>query len=320
MQAEIPKISVVIPSFNQGMFIEQTILSILDQNYPNLELMVLDGGSTDNSLDIIKKYETQIFYWRSRKDEGHYSAIQEGFEKSSGNILTWINSDDMLARDSLQIAAEIFSTFPQVDWITGCKSIIKAPANEESISAEGSIWKGNYTSLFSAKHSLDNLFWNPFIQQEGSFWRRDLWTAAGGLQNIQSKWAGDFELWLRFFQKANLYTVNTHLGHFRSTPEQVSQQNFADYVEECLSLISHYQDKVNANPTSTNYYQIRLDKSSIDHQQFLESEQYTISIKQRLLDQDRGDLWETLSSALDSFQTPDLSKISTLHLPSGAKS
>ena len=91
----LPKISIVTPSFNQAQFIEETILSVLNQNYPNLEYIIIDGGSTDGSVDIIKKYADKIAYWVSEKDSGMYDAINKGFGKSTGEILAWINSDDI---------------------------------------------------------------------------------------------------------------------------------------------------------------------------------------------------------------------------------
>lgn len=101
-----PKISIITPSLNQGEFIEETILSILNQNYPNLEYIIIDGGSTDNSVEIIKKYEDRITYWISEKDEGQSDAINKGLSKVTGDWFNWINSDDLLAKDSLYILAK----------------------------------------------------------------------------------------------------------------------------------------------------------------------------------------------------------------------
>lgn len=107
-----PKISVITPSYNQGVFLERTILSILNQNYPNLEYIVCDGGSTDNSIDIIKKYEDKITWWCSEKDSGQSNAINKGFKKATGDIVCWINSDDILLDGALEKYAYLHNTYP----------------------------------------------------------------------------------------------------------------------------------------------------------------------------------------------------------------
>src|SRR5688500_13464995 len=108
----LPKISVITSSYNQGKFIEETILSVIGQGYENLEYLVIDGGSTDESVDIIRKYEKQIHYWVSEKDRGQSEAINKGITRSTGEIFTWINSDDLLLPGALHKAAEQFAKVP----------------------------------------------------------------------------------------------------------------------------------------------------------------------------------------------------------------
>ena len=103
-----PRISIVTPSCNQGRFLEETIRSVLLQGYPNLEYVIIDGGSSDGSVDIIRKYESQLAYWDSRPDSGMYYAINEGFAHSTGDIMAWLNSDDMYTPWSLRVVGEIF--------------------------------------------------------------------------------------------------------------------------------------------------------------------------------------------------------------------
>ena len=102
---QYPKISVITPTFNQGHFIETTILSVIHQQYPNLEFIIFDGGSTDNTVAVIKKYEKSIHYWVSQKDDGQADAINQGFKKATGDIIFWLNSDDSFLPGTLQLVA-----------------------------------------------------------------------------------------------------------------------------------------------------------------------------------------------------------------------
>ncbi len=97
-----PGISIITPSFNQGRFLEEIILSVLEQGYPNLEFMIIDGGSTDQSVEIIKKYEPYLSFWVSEEDQGQTHAINKGFKRASGELINWLNSDDMLVEGALE--------------------------------------------------------------------------------------------------------------------------------------------------------------------------------------------------------------------------
>jgi glycosyltransferase involved in cell wall biosynthesis len=221
-----PKISIVTPNYNQAEFIEETILSVLGQNYKNLEYIIIDGGSTDGSVNIIKKYEKHLAYWVSEPDAGLYYALQKGFDKATGEVMGWINSDDKLHVNSLQVIAEVFGSFEEVNWLTGCMS--------------GYDEKGRTFAVVSPqKWSKYHFYINEYkwIQQESTFWRKSLWNKAGARLNVDIKYAADFELWLRFFRYEKLYTIQTILGGFRLRSNQISALHREKYIKEVEGLI-----------------------------------------------------------------------------------
>lgn len=215
----MPKISIVTPSYNQGQYLEQTIKSVLDQGYPNLEYIIIDGGSTDNSVEIIKKYEDRLAYRTSESDGGMYEAIQKGFAKSTGEIMGWINSDDILHQKALFTIAELL-TLPGVSWIQGIPNVI-----DEKGRLVQTINLGPWSEL---RFYTDDYC----IQQESTFWTRALWDKAGGYISTEYKVAGDYELWSRFFQHDQLYTPTTLLGGFRLRKEGQLSHNWDVYKKE----------------------------------------------------------------------------------------
>lgn len=198
-----PKISIVTPSFNQGRFLEATIQSVVNQNYPNLEYIIIDGGSTDESIEIIKKYEQYLHYWVSEPDLGHGNALNKGFAKATGDIMAWINSDDMYLPWCFHIVSQVFEQHPEVQWIVGWHT---------HYDVKGKIIKMNrvYKNIYD--FLLGNYAW---IQQESVFWRRNLWQKAGGFIDESYKLMVDGELWSRFFLHANIYHVDCMLGGYR---------------------------------------------------------------------------------------------------------
>ena len=223
-----PRISIVIPSFNQGEYLEQTICSVLEQGYPDLELVIMDGGSTDGSAEIIEKYEDRLTYWQSQKDKGQYWAINEGLKRTSGEIMAWINSDDKFHPGSFNAVASIFDQLEDIDWVTGTPNIM----NENGELA----WVCSPPPVYSRKYYLAKKYDYPnYIQQEGTFWRRSLWEKAGGRLKTSLKMAGDLELWMRFFRHSRLYTTDMLLGCFRQHGGQKTAGNLELYRTEALS-------------------------------------------------------------------------------------
>ncbi|QHT69590.1 glycosyltransferase [Rhodocytophaga rosea] len=228
-----PKISIITPSFNQAHYLEFTIKSILDQNYPNLEYIIIDGGSTDGSVDIIKKYEKHLAYWISEPDQGLYFALHKGLSKSTGEIMGWLNSDDMLHKLSLFTLADIFSNIAQVNWVQGLPTIFDEMGRTTYTTQPPLKSKYNYYLKDYRKTPF------AFIQQESTYWRRSLWEAAGGYISQEYRLAGDFELWMRFFQKDTLYFTQALIGGFRVRKEnQLSRNNFSEYLSEVGTIIN----------------------------------------------------------------------------------
>ena len=212
--SELPLISLVTPSFNQAQFLEQTLLSVLNQDYPRLEYIVIDGQSVDGSADIIRRYNSQLKYWVSEPDHGQAAAINEGFSHSSGEILGWLNSDDVLAPDALDLVGRIFARYPQIAWLTGLGTIIDASNRRIRTSSR----TGKFP--FFAKRGWYHGRLLGFIRQESTFWRRGLWLQAGGHVNEELKYGIDFDLWQRFAAHADLVTVHAHIAGYRRHSEQ----------------------------------------------------------------------------------------------------
>lgn len=222
-----PRISIVTPNFNGAAFLEYTIKSVLEQKYPNLEYIIVDGGSTDESLKIIKKYEQHIAYWISEKDNGMYEAIQKGFDKSTGTIMGWLNADDILHKESLFKIAQLFERNPKIEWIEGINTLFDAIGNvtAEHIPSNRNIYF-NLLQLYNNRNF-------GFIQQESTYWKRSLWEKAGARIETRLKFAGDYELWMRFYRHSSLFIAKTFIGGFRVSGEnQLSIKNAVQYIEE----------------------------------------------------------------------------------------
>lgn len=198
-----PKISIVTPSYNQAKFLEKTILSVLNQNYPNLEYIIIDGGSTDGSIEIIKKYQKYLTYWISEKDEGQADGINKGFKKSSGEILAWLNSDDSYLPETLFKIKNTFEKIKEIEFIYGHSILIDA--NDGIIRA---MYTVPQTYLSYIHDSGGNVF------QGSVFWKREIFFKHGMI-NKKLKYAMEYELFDKFFKNEKGYFLNDILAAYR---------------------------------------------------------------------------------------------------------
>jgi len=179
------KVSIITPSYNQGQFLEETIVSVLKQDYKNMEYIVIDGGSTDNSVDIIRKYQDRINYWVSEKDSGQTHAINKGFRRASGHIVGWLNSDDILCAGTVKNIAEVFENNP------GCGIVY---GQIQGIDKEGKYLKEKIVIPKISQNKLLNI--NTCVPQPGSFYLKDIVKAAGYL-DMTLNYVMDYDLWIR---------------------------------------------------------------------------------------------------------------------------
>src|SRR5258707_9487742 len=242
----LPTIFIGTPSYNQAAYLEASIGSVLGQNYTATEYVVIDGGSSDGSVDIIRRYADRLHYWISEPDNGQYDAINKGFSHTSGEIMAWLNSDDQYTPWALRIVGEIFGSFPEIEWLTTLVPIIwdvrglaVRSGSVQGFSRQG-FWRGEH---------LPKAGWYAtcMVQQESTFWRRSLWERAGGRIDTSVKLAGDFALWANFYCYTDLYGVKTTLGGFRIHSDQKTAHFLSEYTAEAAQVLSSY----GARPYST---------------------------------------------------------------------
>jgi glycosyltransferase involved in cell wall biosynthesis len=225
-----PRITLVTPVRNSARYVEAAIRSVVLQDYPDLEYIVVDGGSTDGTLDVIRRHEKAFSWWISEADEGMYDALNKALSRSTGEIMGWLSATDRLHPGALRTVGTVFRQFPEVDWMTGRPSYFKEDGMIEYV--------GPVPHWSRLRYLLRT---HLFIQQESTFWRRRLWEKAGG-SFLTRRLAGDFELWLRFFRHARLYPVRCLVGGYRSHPDSLWLQNREAYRSLCEGDIRNELD------------------------------------------------------------------------------
>lgn len=240
---QLPKISVITPTFNQGAFIEKTINSVLSQNYPNLEFIIIDGGSTDNTVEIIKKYDKHLSYWVSESDRGQSHAINKGMAKSTGEILTWLNSDDWYLPGTLLRFAELFQQNPDIGIIVGAGRIVDQTGTE--IYYKEPTEEINLTSMYQWQKGGD------FMQPSSAF-SRETWNLAGPIdESIHI--ALDVDLWLKIAKKnIKFLSVNELFSEALSHPNAKTTA-FKELMDlDCSMVIIEHGGKKYVEQQLTN--------------------------------------------------------------------
>lgn len=225
-----PRITIITPSYNQGNFIEETIRSVLFQGYPNLEYIIIDGGSTDSTVEIIKKYAPWITYWVSEPDRGQTHAINKGLERATGDILAYLNSDDYYLPETLDAVAEYFLSNPSIDLLHGrCRYV-----NTNGISI-GEQFADIHT--FDEIVDLWGVWWNKrqFVQPE-VFWTKRISDQVGSFTE-SLHYVMDYDYWCRILlAKGEVGTIDRPLTCFRFTDNQKSNQS-EKVAEELLKVV-----------------------------------------------------------------------------------
>ncbi len=231
MNVRTPVISVVTPSFNQRKFLEAAMCSVLGDGSEPVEYVVIDGGSTDGSVDVIRGHEDRLAWWCSEPDGGQYDAINKGFRHTTGEVMGWLNSSDLHLPWTIATVRRVFAEFPEVDWIC---SMTKCCVEEDGTFRDMRESPGfSRNGFFSGIHGSEANF--DFIQQETCFWRRSLWEKAGGAIKGDYRHAGDFHLWSEFFDHACLTGLALPLAAFRYHGEQRSAA--AAYLKEVGEIL-----------------------------------------------------------------------------------
>ena len=229
---ELPRISVVTPSYNQHRFIERTIRSVLDQGYPGLELIVVDGGSTDGTVDVLKRYGDRL-RWVSERDDGQADAINKGIRMATGEIIAYLNSDDLYETGALHTVGRYFAEHPEALWLTGFCRIVDEQDRE--IRRPITAWK----NFLLCRFSYDLLLVTNPVSQPATFWRKAAMSVAGPFDKGQH-FVMDYDFWLRLGRLRAPAVIERYLAAFRVYRTSKTSSSFLRSFRQELEVAKRY--------------------------------------------------------------------------------
>ncbi|MCD6401096.1 MAG: glycosyltransferase [Anaerolineales bacterium] len=224
MKKHTPLVSIVTPSYNQAQYLESTIFSVLNQDYSNIEYIIIDGGSTDGSRQIINKYASRLACWVSEDDRGQADAINKGMARAKGEILAWLNSDDIYLPDAVGQAVDVFNRYPEAGLIYG---------NAITIDQDGKL----LNPLIFGDWGIKELLQFRIICQPAVFFRRSVWEKVGSL-DLNYQYMLDHHLWLRMSSITSMVHVSKYWAAARHHPAAKNVAHAEAFAEEIKKLLS----------------------------------------------------------------------------------
>jgi glycosyltransferase involved in cell wall biosynthesis len=227
------KVSVIIPTFNQARYVKKSIDSVLSQSYKNIECIVIDGGSTDDTIKILKSYADKII-WKSEKDKGISDAVNKGFRKATGEVITFIGGDDYYVKGAIAEVVKRFKDSSDVEWITG--DYIITNENGKRIKPFVSKYKKILRNLPFKKTSL--LVAN-YIIQPATFFKASV-VKRNGAFKTNLKYCMDYDYWLRLNSICSLQVINKPLIYYRIHPSSNRGSQYKELFKEDMKVVRHY--------------------------------------------------------------------------------
>jgi glycosyltransferase involved in cell wall biosynthesis len=234
---KLPRISIVIPSYNKGKYIEETLKSIIAQKYSNLEVIIQDGGSSDESLKIIKRYAAKHAFikWESKKDRGQTDAIKIGFLKASGDLYTFINADDVYLPGAFKAIGKCYQKHPKQLWMAGWGITVDEEGKEIASFAD------SYKKWLLKQNNYNNLLIVNYLMQASVFLSKDAYHKFGPFTGV-GKIVMEYNTWLKIGKKTMPKIINKPLSAFRLSKENFSMGNLKEIMKADDRIVSQYTD------------------------------------------------------------------------------